>query len=399
MSFSEAGKQVPILGLWQLQMPRVILRPRLLLALEARTDYELLRTLQDDGWTWLRWKKKKGVYELPIAYKPGDPKIWRTGGGLLRHYMIALLRAEELCGDGPNLLDMIPHGHTDSDYKKVLKGEKLLCKDTGALEPDIAPEDEAAAMAPDADADADAAADDDADAAYSSSCPTLPETSEDLGSDAEAAGELGAPPAAGELGAPPAAGELGAPPAPAPIDEDEETAKILEAGEWGMDLAKFKFKVKADNSIQCTCPYHKKHGDTGCKKSISLPKGWAPKAARTQVMKYLLWWASAMETDPGKYDRQWKHIKLFGNDILNAPALSEILPNMPTMIPPDPVLNDVELEDMAEKGKRQRKGKVRRAKLPGQPPSSSSSWIGDSSDGASDEESCKIIAARQKHKR
>ena len=91
---------------WSCRNPQPVLRStEQLLSLENAaqdmSDYELLRRLELDGWTWRPWatgkQAEKGpLAALPIAYRNGEPLIFRSTLRVPRSYLITLLKAQDL---------------------------------------------------------------------------------------------------------------------------------------------------------------------------------------------------------------------------------------------------------------------------------------------------------------
>jgi hypothetical protein len=85
----------------RLSSPVAGFAPRENIPIADLSSYELIRRLQDEGWTWSKWKapgkkRKQQPLEL-LGYRPGLAKAWHTAGIVPQHlYLQALLRAEDL---------------------------------------------------------------------------------------------------------------------------------------------------------------------------------------------------------------------------------------------------------------------------------------------------------------
>ena len=113
---------------WQLSQPEPALAVREGVPLAERTSWELLRLMKDAGWRWLPWvapsQRRRSVW-LPEGYTPGDPMLFFSSPSttivICQSYLVALLRAEELCTD----IAHIPHGRTATVYEDLLDGGAL----------------------------------------------------------------------------------------------------------------------------------------------------------------------------------------------------------------------------------------------------------------------------------
>ena len=87
--------------------------------MQDRTHYELVKQLQDEGWSWRRLPKRASLDES-IAYSVGQDKLWYSSGkGVEASYLACLLNAESLVGAGDR---KIRHGQVKKYYVKLLKG-------------------------------------------------------------------------------------------------------------------------------------------------------------------------------------------------------------------------------------------------------------------------------------
>lgn len=107
------------------------------LALEDRTDFELLQIMEGTGWQCLPWippsKRKKKDAPPPNGYALGDAKDWyASAASFSRHYVCALLSADRiLCIEDGDLHDdddgapapKIFHGCKDQYYKDLSGGK------------------------------------------------------------------------------------------------------------------------------------------------------------------------------------------------------------------------------------------------------------------------------------
>ena len=100
VSLTEQGLSYGMETKWQLTEPTAVLSPRLDLAIDDLTDFELIEKLRDDGWAWQKWtprssRSRRGVYP-PDAYVPGADKVWASQLRPHRHYLEVLLLSEAL---------------------------------------------------------------------------------------------------------------------------------------------------------------------------------------------------------------------------------------------------------------------------------------------------------------
>jgi hypothetical protein len=59
--------------------------------LEDRTTFELIKTLQNAGWTWRKWQPpSRRSAEFSIAYVPGGEKVWSSSMDVSRNYLLLM---------------------------------------------------------------------------------------------------------------------------------------------------------------------------------------------------------------------------------------------------------------------------------------------------------------------
>ncbi len=93
------------------------------LALDDATTWELLSLLAEDGWEMQPAPSSKKAKLALAPYATGEPRVWHNSCidlSRVRHYMIALVRADDLMARGP--LVVIHHCCAAKYYKKVLTG-------------------------------------------------------------------------------------------------------------------------------------------------------------------------------------------------------------------------------------------------------------------------------------
>ena len=118
-----AGRQQIVSAFW-CEHPVRVFAVREHLPLEDRTHYELVCSLESQGWTWRPWPppavRRKMRSPPPIAYEPGAARVWfSTPAEIHASYLVALNRVDELFGAG---LPCLPHGRQEKEYKDILQG-------------------------------------------------------------------------------------------------------------------------------------------------------------------------------------------------------------------------------------------------------------------------------------
>ena len=88
-----------MMGSKALSSPQPFFRIRDCIALEDMTEYELIKTLQDRGWSWCLWvppsKRRKKDPPLPIGYRRHDPLVYYSTAKVQCGYLIALAKSED----------------------------------------------------------------------------------------------------------------------------------------------------------------------------------------------------------------------------------------------------------------------------------------------------------------
>ena len=128
--FTEAGA-AGIQAVVTLVEPKLVCQPRSDLALTDLSVYELIKKLEDSGWTW-SCLPTKTQQKKELCYSADSDKTWYFGSGLPSPlYLQCLLRAEELRNLG---VVSIPHYSStpSTTYKRLLQGEAVV---TGPVRP------------------------------------------------------------------------------------------------------------------------------------------------------------------------------------------------------------------------------------------------------------------------
>ena len=117
-----------MMGSKALSSPQPFFRIRDCIALEDMTEYELIKTLQDRGWSWCLWvppsKRRKRDPPLPIGYRRHDPLVYYTTAKVQCGYLIALAKSEDLFER--NVTSVVLHAEKDKYYQKLLAGEDTM---------------------------------------------------------------------------------------------------------------------------------------------------------------------------------------------------------------------------------------------------------------------------------
>ena len=86
---------------------------------ERQSHFDLLRTLQEQGWQWQRLSSKQKTQLKAVPYERGGAKLLRSAGVTLS---LACLRCLVRC-DADGHPRVVPHGQPDSVYKALCAGE------------------------------------------------------------------------------------------------------------------------------------------------------------------------------------------------------------------------------------------------------------------------------------
>ena len=117
------GWRLSLSGVKQLRVSQLVDSPKSIcdippeLALEDMTSWQLLKKLQDLGWSWQKLHKHSEPYTL------GGPLIWYTSGiTVRREYLLCLMQAPDIlqppCPEAP--APLLHHGLTVPYYQKML---------------------------------------------------------------------------------------------------------------------------------------------------------------------------------------------------------------------------------------------------------------------------------------
>ena len=86
----------------KLRNPRLALTTRESVPVQQRSVFELINMLIADGWEWRAWlpksKRRRRHGQYPDKYVPGEAKVWFSTAHVGRHYLLALLCAEDGTG-------------------------------------------------------------------------------------------------------------------------------------------------------------------------------------------------------------------------------------------------------------------------------------------------------------
>eukprot|EP00971_Amphidinium_carterae_P331271 6464731-Amphidinium_carterae.2 len=112
------GVQKEVVPLTVLQTSRRLTEPRDVTDTE-RSEFELLQTMEADGWEWCRLNPKK----MLAAYTVGSSKLWGTKSRHVpgREYLLCLLNLPDICAKHPAITS-VPHGRDARTYAMLLEG-------------------------------------------------------------------------------------------------------------------------------------------------------------------------------------------------------------------------------------------------------------------------------------
>ena len=88
-------------------------------SLELLSDWELMKELEQQGWTWIKFSDRLDDYRI------GGPLLWSTRGfserSVHRDYLMCLLTLQDIQSEYPAITS-VPHGRSATVYAKLLQG-------------------------------------------------------------------------------------------------------------------------------------------------------------------------------------------------------------------------------------------------------------------------------------
>ena len=370
-SFTELGTK-ELTSCLRLSAPSRVFQLREGIPLQDKTTYELMMSLQEEGWEWQRWvPPSKRTRRMAImgrtfdAYCRDGQKVWYSTDVPSNSYMAVLLQAENFFDMG---LPAIEHGREESCYKAILRGDiqSQLAQladlpaeiDALADGPANGPADVPVADVGVSQAQEDAG--ENVDALFAADENDIEPSDQDNDSLLEDLQECmrdfdePMPPSPAGREAPelvesndelrdegdalpgPARGPQREP-APAAAD-----ALDVEGGFFGF----FRVTAKRPGSsgggryggLQATCPFHKKNEKTGCKRFLALEDG--SESTKQDTMRRLAWWCT-MAPD---FNRQRLHLSA-PLPLESCPPWNVLNAKVALMVEPDAasVRSDIEL--------------------------------------------------------